>query len=362
MTTTAMLWGATGQDSSYLSEFLLEKDYKVIGVKRRSSTNTTGRLDGVLDNPNFSLAEGDIVDPSSVNKLVSDYKPDEIFSLAAQSHVQTSFSQPFYTFQVNALGTMNILEAVRNYSPHSKILHASTSELFGSNYNTDQDNVKYQDENTTFSPNSPYAVAKLAAHELVRLYRDAYGIYACAAISFNHESPRRGEEFVTRKITQWIGKFFQWSLGDFRGHKFDKHDLMFDNNNILYIHDNKIIVDRFPKLRLGNIDTVRDWSHAKDMVRGMWMMLQQDKPKEYVLCSGKGHSVREFLDLAFSCIGIKDWEPYIIIDPKFYRPCEVEFLQGRYDRANSELGWEPQISFEELVKEMVESDIEGAKL
>jgi len=324
----AMIFGATGQDSSYLSEFLLEKNYKVVGVKRRSSTNTLGRLENIIEHENFSVIEGDVVDPSSINNLVREYQPDELYNTAAMSHVHTSFQQPLYTFQVNAMGMVNILEAVRCFSPHTKVLQCSTSELFGSNYQ-EENGIKYQDENTPFSPNSPYAVAKLAAHEVMRLYRDAYNIFACCSINFNHESPRRGEEFVTRKITQWIGKFI-------------------NNQNIL-------------PLKLGNIDAVRDWSHAKDMVGGMWMMLQQDKPKDYVLCSGKGYSVREFLDCAFSYVGINDWSPYVVIDPKLYRPCEVEFLQGCYDLAKQELGWEPQIGFEELVHEMIDSDIERLK-
>ena len=331
---TSMIFGCNGQDGSYLSEFLLKKDYKVIGIKRRSSTNTLSRLVNVIDNPNFSVIEGDIVDPSSINSLIGEHQPDEIYNLAAQSHVHTSFLQPFYTFQVNALGPLHILEAVRNYSPQSKVYHASTSELWGSNYNTDKKGTKYQDENTSFSPNSPYAVAKLAAHESVRLYRDAYNIFACAGILHNHESSRRGEEFVTRKITQWIGQFVQGG-----------------------IREGSLIKDQtFPLLRLGNLDAVRDWSHAKDMVRGMWMMLQQDKPKDYVLCGGQGHSVRDFLNVAFAQIGVEDWSPYVVIDPKFFRPCEVEFLQGSYSLAKRELQWEPQISFEELVKEMVEFD------
>ena len=190
---TSLVFGCNGQDGSYLSEFLLEKNYKVIGVKRRSSTNTLGRLDSIIENENFSVLEGDIVDPSSVNCLIKESQPDEIYNLSAQSHVHTSFSQPLYTFQVNALGVIHILEAVRNYSPKSKVLTASTSELWGSNYNVSQDGkIKYQDESTQFSPNSPYAVAKLAAHELIRIYRDAYSLFTCAAISFNHESPRRG--------------------------------------------------------------------------------------------------------------------------------------------------------------------------
>ena len=334
----AMIFGATGQDSSYLSELLLEKDYKVVGVKRRTSTNNTWRLDSVIHNENFSLIEGDIVDPSSINQIISEHQPDEIYNLSAQSHVHTSFNQPLYTFQVNALGVIHILEAVRNYSPTSKVYQASTSELWGSNYDIDpsltdvNDHIRYQDENTRFSPNSPYAVAKLAAHESIRLYREAYDIWACAGLLMNHESPRRGEEFVTRKITQYIGRL------SYSG--FDP---------------------KFPHLKLGNIDAVRDWSHAQDMVRGMWMMLQQDKPKDYVLCSGTGYSVKQFLDTAFKHVGIHDWSRYVDIDPSLYRPCEVEFLQGRYNLAKKELGWEPEISFDDLVREMVDIDIYNVK-
>ncbi len=327
---TAIIFGTNGQDGSYLSELLIDKGYEVIGIVRRSSTNTLERLVHVIDHPNFNICEGDVVDPSSVNYLINKYQPDELYNLSSQSHVQTSFEQPFYTFQVNAVGVLNILEGVRNYSPKTKVYQASTSELFGSNYDIDDDGNKYQDENTKFSPNSPYAVAKLAAHELVRLYKDAYGIFACAGILFNHESPRRGENFVTRKITKWLASFHT---------KTDKAR------------------QNFPILKLGNLDAVRDWSHAKDMVEGMWLMLQQDKPKDYVLCSGVGYSVRDFLDKSFNFIEINDWSNYVEIDPKFYRPCEVEFLQGKCDLAKKELGWKPKISFNKLVGDMVHSYI-----
>ncbi len=355
----AMIFGATGQDSSYLAELLLEKDYKVIGVKRRSSTNTTERLNSVIDNENFFLIEGDIVDPSSVNCLIGKYQPDECYNLAAMSHVHTSFEQPFYTFQVNAVGVLNILEGVRNYSPKTKILQASTSELFGSNYDVDKNGNKYQDENTQFSPNSPYAVSKLAAHELVRLYRDSYGIFVCSSICFNHESKRRGENFVTRKITKWLGDLYQLQKYDPQysvAHKGIINAFCFASSA------GCIDYGSINTLKLGNLDAVRDWSHAKDMVEGMWMMLQQDKPKDYVLCSGVGHSVRDFLDEAFNCVGIDDWSNFIEIDLSLYRLCEVEFLQGKYDLAKKELGWQPKISFKELVRGMVQSDIDKVNL
>lgn len=349
----AIIFGVTGQDGSYLSELLLEKDYKVIGVKRRSSTNTTYRLENVISNQNFDLIEGDITDSSSTNYLIQKCKPNEIFNLAAQSHVHTSFQQPFYTFQVNALGVANILEAVKCFSSNSKVYQASTSELWGSNYSIDKRGVKYQDENTSFSPNSPYAVSKLAAHELVNIYRNSYNIFACAGIIHNHESPRRGEEFVTRKITKWIADFVHWQehVGMPESLSFDRNTI-FPTSNFLYV---------FPKLRLGNLNAIRDWSHAKDMVRGMWLMLQQSIPKDYAFCSGIGRSIYEFLDCAFSYIDVCNWDDYIVIDQKFYRPYDVGFLQGRYDLAKKELNWEPQINFKDLVYEMVESDIKLGK-
>ena len=276
----AMIFGATGQDSSYLAELLLEKDYKVVGVKRRSSTNTTERIDHIISHENFFLVEGDITDPSSVNCLISKYQPDELYNFAAQSHVYTSFEQPFYTFQVNAVGVLNILEGVRNYSPKTKILQASTSELFGSNYDVDEEGNKYQDENTQFSPNSPYAVAKLAAHELVRLYRDSYNIFACSSICFNHESKRRGENFVTRKITKWIGKLN--NIIPNCGAELFLKDGMLSISKINKIGQciGGIEYGSVPLLKLGNLNAVRDWSHAKDMVKGMWLMLQKDQPKD----------------------------------------------------------------------------------
>ena len=348
----AVIFGVTGQDGSYLSELLLSKSYEVIGITRRVSTTNTQRLDN-LNNPNFKLIEGDMCDPSSVNHVIAHYAPDECYCLAAQSHVGTSFTQPYYTFDVNARGPLLILEAIRVHSPGTKFYQASTSEMFGDNYseswNFKYDDAgqtikiieKYQDENTPLSPNSPYAVAKVAAHNLVRVYRDAYGIHASAGILFNHESERRGEKFVTRKITKYIGDLVRWK------------------KNIVNADLGKI--NEYPKLKLGNIDAVRDWGHARDYVEAMWLMMQQDKPDDYIIGTGEGHSVRDFLYEAFSLVGL-NWQDFVEIDRNLYRPNEVPYLRCKWNKAHEKLGWTPKVTFKELVKLMLEADIELAKL
>ncbi|GAI16316.1 unnamed protein product, partial [marine sediment metagenome] len=304
----------------------------VVGVKRRSSTDSTGRLDGCKGDSNFNLIEGDITDPSSVSGVLSKYKPDEVYNLAAQSHVATSFEQPTTTFQINAVGVLNILEGIHLYSPHSRFYQANTSEMFGSNYTQclslsnvmqhgklqtyedmmkdmdDKGSTKYQNEETPLSPNSPYAVAKVSAHHLVDNYRRAYGMYASCGILFNHESPRRGEEFVTRKITKWIGEFSYW-----RQHNTEyimQHADSEDGDGVIIAcrgpenpntdtYSISLLPDRFSKLRLGNLDAQRDWGHAKDYVNAMWLMLQQEKPDDYVVATGKTYSVRDFLTIAW---------------------------------------------------------------
>ncbi len=343
MEKTAVITGVTGQDGSFLVELLLNKGYNVKGLVRRSSVNIHERIKNVLHDPKFELIESDLCDPSSIFGVVSKYQPDEYYNLAAQSHVATSFEQPIYTFEVNTMGVLNALEAIRKFSPQTRFYQASTSEMFGSNCTTcikqfplmDKPNevFKYQDEKTTFSPNSPYAVAKVAAHNLIDLYRRSYGIHASAGILFNHEGERRGENFVTRKITKYVGALHR--------HRKSIKGLAFEP---------------FPTLCLGNIDAVRDWGYAKDYVEAMWLMLQQDKSDDYVICTGEGHTIREFLDAAFAHIGIKDWSKYVTIDPSLYRPCEVEFLTGRADKAKKVLGWQPKVSFKELVERMVEHD------
>lgn len=323
-----LILGCNGQDGSYLSELLLDKGYRVYGVIRRSSVDNTERISHLIPNPNFELIHGDITDSSCMHRLVSGIKPDELYNLAAMSHVGVSFDQPITTCDINAVGPLNVLEAIRQTSPSTKFYQASTSELFG---DTD---IAPQDENTPMMPNSPYAVAKLYAHHLVGLYRRAYGIFACAGILFNHESPRRGEDFVTRKITKYVASLQRWM---------DLND-GFPRKNI-----------DVPPLALGNIEAKRDWSHAEDMVRGMWLMMQQEKPDDYVLGSGETHTVRDFLSAAFSSIGL-DYSDYVIIDPKFYRPVDVNLLHADSSKALAILGWEPVISFGELVDCMVTHD------
>lgn len=359
----ALITGVTGQDGSYLSELLLEKGYKVDGLIRRSSTNTTSHLSSTLSHDNFDLVEGEISDSGSVYTIVNEGQYDEIYNLAAQSHVGTSFEQPTYTYQVNALGPLYLLDGIRRFSPHTRFYQASTSELFGKNYDTrnvwkneveylklpfDKRTINYQDENTQFKPQSPYAVGKLAAHETVRIFREGYGLHANAGILFNHESERRGENFVTRKITKWIGEFYNWTKGC-------KPAIPSNVEGWDFIHSDWGA--RFPKLRLGNIDACRDWGHAEDYVYAMWLMLQQEKPDDYVIATGETHSIRDFLQVAFNEIGIFNYEDYIVIDPKFYRPAEVEYLCGRADKAYAKLEWKSKVSFEQLVKRMVWSDI-----
>ena len=330
MDKTALITGITGQDGSYLAEFLLQKQYKVIGLHRRSSVNNFERIKGFKGHKDFTLQEFDLTDPSNVITTISKYKPGEFYNLAAQSHVGTSFNQPTTTFEIDTVGVVNILEAIRNYSPKTKFYQASTSEMFGRSYDTDKKGEKYQDENTVLLPQSPYGVAKVASHQMVQIYREAYGIHANSGILFNHESPRRGENFVTRKITKWIGEFVN------NGRSKD-----------------------FPKLRLGNLEAKRDWGHAKDYVRAMWMMLQQPNPDDFVICTERTCTISQFLDRAFELIGIEDWTDYVVQDPEFYRPAEVEYLRGINKKARKVLGWYPAINFEDLVEDMVNSDIQS---
>ena len=326
-TKTAVIFGVTGQDGSYLSELLLAKNYNVVGVTRRCSTDNTQRLAeaNVLHNADFWIKEGELTDTSSLTDILKEYEPDEVYNLAAQSHVGTSFSQPAATWNINAIGTQNILEAIRRYKPDAKFYQASTSEMFGSVIDPDG----FQRETTELSPNSPYAVAKVAAHHTVRLYREAYSLFACSGILFNHESERRGEKFVTRKITRYIAAYY--------------NDLV------------------KTKLKLGNLDAYRDWGHAQDYVRAMWLMLQADKPDDYVVATGEANSVRDFLTKAFACIGIKDWSNFVQIDPAFIRPYEVPMLKGDASKARTKLNWKNEIQFEELVGRMINSDIKKLK-
>ena len=355
----AVISGVTGQDGSYLSELLLSKGYFVIGFSRRVSVDTSERIKHLLTNANFQFEEGDICDPLYIAELLTKYRVEEFYNLAAQSHVHTSFSQPVVTTQIDYIGPLNILNCIKSLSPQTRFYQASTSEMFGDEYDvyegieitvgTENINcpIKYQDEQTPFSPQSPYAIAKLAAHHACRLYRESYGLFTCCGILFNHESPRRGEKFVTRKITKWIGEFVRWVDG--------KENIITGDQDSIQSLDP---IDTFPKLRLGNLDAHRDWGHAKDYVLAMWMMMQNDKPDDYVVATGESHTIREFLDEAFYAMNYEgDWEDLVVIDPKFYRPAEVDYLNGVYDKIETALDWKPEYAFEDLVAEMVEEDL-----
>jgi GDPmannose 4,6-dehydratase len=328
MTTRSIITGITGQDGSYLAEYLLKKNHTVIGLKRRSSSSNISRIKHLLHNPLFILEEFDITDSSNCLKVLHKYRPQYFYNLAAQSHVGTSFSQPSTTFDINAVGVINILESIKHCCATTKFYQASTSEMFGSNYSLTENDTKYQDENTTFSPQSPYAIAKLAAHQTVKVYRNSYNLFCCSGILFNHESPRRGDNFVTRKITRYIGL------------------LMNNKTN--------------EKLKLGNIKAVRDWGHANDYIKAMTLMLDNTKPMDFVISTGNSYSVEAFLEKAFNLVN-KNYLDHIIIDPSLYRPSEVEYLQGNSSLAQKTLGWIPKISFDSLVQEMVQHDIEYYK-
>jgi len=328
----AIIFGITGQDGSHLADLLLEKDYKVVGVCRRASTDNTGRIKHILNHPSFSVFQGDITDAHSVIKVLKEHADvDEIYNLAAQSHVAVSFKQPGLTWDITGKGCLNILQSIEDLEMRNvRFYQASSSEMYGKNYDTDRDQNKFQNEDTKFLPQSPYAIAKCAAHHMTRLFREGYGTHASAGILFNHEGPRRGETFVTRKITKWIGEFVKSGRDP-----------------------------EFTKLRLGNLEAFRDWGYAGDYVEAMWAMLQQDQPDDYVICTGETHTIHEFLDVAFKHIGVEDWSGYVVQDPEFYRQAEVDYLRGCNNKALEILGWEPRNSFYDLVKMMVDHDVEN---
>ena len=322
----ALITGVTGQDGSYLAELLLAKGYEVYGIIRRSSSFNTGRIDHIYQdqhdpNPHLRLVYGDLNDASSLNRIIRDVAPDEIYNLGAQSHVRVSFDIPEYTGEVTALGSVRLLEAIREAHIPTKFYQASSSEMFGNA-------PAPQNENSPLLPRSPYAAAKLYAHWMTTTYREGYGLFACNGILFNHESPRRGETFVTRKITKAVAR----------------------------IH-----AGRQQKLFLGNLDARRDWGFAGDYVEAMWLMMQQDKPDDYVIATGETHSVREFLDEAFGRMRM-DWKKYVEIDPRYYRPSEVDLLLGDASKAREKLNWKPKVQFRELVHMMVDSDVKNELL
>jgi GDPmannose 4,6-dehydratase len=310
----AFITGITGQDGSYLAEILLEKGYQVYGMVRRSSTFNRSRIDHLFGQ--IELVYGDLGDGSALNQLMRTIRPDEVYNLGAQSHVRVSFDIPEYTADVVALGTLRILDAIREGDLSCRFYQASSSEQFG------QAEVVPQNEETQFHPRSPYAVGKVFAHWITRNYREAYGMYAVNGILFNHESPRRAESFVTRKITLGLGAILRGEASE---------------------------------LALGNLEAKRDWGYARDYMDGAWRMLQQDGPDDYVLATGETHSVQEFLEEAFTYAGL-DWRNHVKIDPRYFRPAEVDLLIGDYSKAREKLGWEPTVRFGELVRMMVDAD------
>jgi len=322
----ALITGITGQDGSYLAELLLGKGYEVYGIIRRSSSFNTGRIDHIYQdphepNPHLHLIYGDLNDASSLNKIIRTVEPDEIYHLGAQSHVRVSFDIPEYTGEITGLGTVRLLEAIRETGIKTRFYQASRSEMYGAA-------PAPQSEATPFHPRSPYAAAKVYAYWMTVNYREAYHLFACNGILFNHESPRRGETFVSRKITKAAVRI---KLG---------------------IQD---------KLYLGNLDAKRDWGYAPEYAAAMWLMLQQEEPEDYIIATGKAHSVREFLDEAFGYLNL-DWKKHVEIDPRYFRPTEVDLLVGNTQKARVQLGWEPKVHFKELVKIMIEADLQAEQI
>ena len=327
----AIIYGVTGQDGSYLSDLLLSKEYTVYGVTRRTSFNNTLRISHLLNKKQFHLVQGDVTDISSIYGLLNEVQPDEVYNLAAQSHVGTSFNQPLLTWNVTGQGCINILEVIRQMVNRPRFYQASSSEMFGDQYNLDNNREKYQDERTTFNPQSPYAIAKLAAHSAVSLYRRSYNLFACGGILFNHESERRGERFVTRKISRYVADL-HWATQTGRS---------------------------IPSLKLGNLSAQRDWGHAEDYVEAMWMMLQHDYADNFVISTGNTYSVEDYLKEAFKCINIVEYMDYVEIDESLMRPSEVPYLRGISKKAERRLGWKPKVGFKNLVSRMVQCDIQN---
>lgn len=327
----SLITGITGQDGSYLAELLLEKGYEVHGIIRRTSTFNTDRIDHIYEDPHndapkLRLHYGDLTDGTTLRRILEEVKPVEIYNLGAQSHVRVSFDSPEYTVDTVAMGNLRLLEAVRDYQQRTgievKFYQAGSSEMFGKVIEVPQS------ETTPFYPRSPYSCAKVYAHWQTINYRESYGLFACNGILFNHESPRRGETFVTRKITRAIAR---------------------------------IVAGKQKKLFLGNLDSQRDWGYAKDYVKAMWLMLQQDEPDDYVVATGETYSIKKFLDIAFEYANLK-WEDYVEFDPRYLRPAEVDLLIGDPTKAKTKLGWEPSVTFEQLVHLMVDSDLKALGL
>jgi GDPmannose 4,6-dehydratase len=314
---TALITGITGQDGSYLAELLLEKGYRVVGMTRRTSTEVHERIEHIVDS--IEIVSGDLLDQTSMTSIVNEVRPHEVYNLAAQSFVPTSWNQPVLTGEFTALGVTRVLEAIRHVDPTIRFYQASSSEMFGKVVEVPQT------ESTPFYPRSPYGVAKVYGHWITVNYRESYGMFACSGMLFNHESARRGKEFVTRKISDGVAR---------------------------------IKLGLANKLRLGNLDAQRDWGYAGDYVRAMWLMLQADQPDDYVIATGRTHSVRDFVRIAFDVAGLGAYEPYVVTDPRFVRPAEVDMLIGDPTKARNQLGWSPDVTFEQLVEMMVKADLD----
>jgi GDPmannose 4,6-dehydratase len=314
---TALVTGITGQDGSYLAELLLEKGYRVVGMTRRTSTEVHERIEHIVDD--IEIVSGDLLDQTSMTSIVSDVRPDEFYNLAAQSFVPTSWNQPVLTGEFTALGVTRALEAIRHVDQSIRFYQASSSEMFGKVVEVPQT------ETTPFYPRSPYGVAKVYGHWITVNYRESYDMYACSGMLFNHESQRRGKEFVTRKISDGVAR---------------------------------IKLGLASKLHLGNLDAQRDWGYAGDYVRAMWLMLQSDEPDDYVIATGRTHSVRDFVRIAFEVAGLGSYEPYVVTDARFVRPAEVDMLIGDAGKARRQLGWVPEVTFEQLVEMMVKADLD----
>jgi GDPmannose 4,6-dehydratase len=314
---TALITGITGQDGSYLAEFLLDKGYRVVGMTRRTSTEVHERIEHIVEN--IEIVSGDLLDQTSMTSIVNDVRPDEFYNLAAQSFVPASWTQPVLTGEFTALGVTRALEAVRHVDQSIRFYQASSSEMFGKVVEVPQT------ETTPFYPRSPYGVAKVYGHWITVNYRESYDMFACSGMLFNHESPRRGKEFVTRKISDGVAR---------------------------------IKLGLASNLRLGNLDAQRDWGFAGDYVRAMWLMLQDDAPDDYVIATGRTHSVRDFVRIAFDAAGLGSYEPYVVTDPRFVRPAEVDMLIGDAGKARRQLGWVPEVTFEQLVEMMVKADLD----
>ncbi|HOZ03216.1 MAG TPA: GDP-mannose 4,6-dehydratase [Candidatus Woesebacteria bacterium] len=315
----AFITGITGQDGSYLAELLLEKGYQVYGLTRRTSTQNFARIEHLIENPNLKLISGDLIDQHSITHALKEIQPDEVYNLAAQSFVQASFEQPVLTGEFTALGVVRVLEAVKLACPQARFYQASSSEMFGKVRETPQN------EDTPFYPRSPYGVAKVYGHWITVNYRESFNLFAVSGILFNHESPRRGLEFVTRKITNAVAR---------------------------------IKLGKQTHIELGNLDAKRDWGYAKDYVEAMWLMLQQPKPEDYVIATGETHSVKDFLELACQVAGLGDWQQYYHHNPAFDRPAEVDLLIGDASKAKKQLSWQPTVNFPQLVEIMVKAELE----